>query len=222
VGPGRGPCEKPVPHAEIQHRPLVIGIAGGIGGGKSTAARCFERLGCWISDSDTEAKAALDRPDVRGRLIAWWGQGILGEDGRIDRKRVAAIVFATPAERERLESLTHPLVHRARRDLIAKAAAARIPAVIVDAPLLFEAGVDAECDAIVYVDCPRERRLERVAATRGWDAAELDRRESAQMPLAEKQARSTHTVHNDGLEDRLCQQIAQVLDGLLPPRGGGC
>ncbi|MEM0984262.1 MAG: dephospho-CoA kinase [Planctomycetota bacterium] len=196
-------------------RPLVIGIAGGIGSGKSAAARCFEREGCLISDSDTEAKAALTRPDVKETLVEWWGAAVLDEAGAVDRKAVAGIVFADPEQRERLEALIHPLVHEARAVAIARATEEGLPAVIVDAPLLFEAGIDGECDAVVFVDCPREQRLARVSANRGWSEAELDRREAAQIPVDEKRRRSSHIVSNDGTEEALCEQVARILQELL-------
>lgn len=193
--------------------PVVIGIAGGIGSGKSAVAAAFADLGCVVIDSDREAKAALDRPEVRDELVRWWGASVLSPEGRIDRKAVAAIVFAQPAERQRLEALVHPLVRRSRASMIRRAAGAR--AVIVDAPLLFEAGVDKECDAVVFVDAPREARLARVQS-RGWDEAELDRRESAQIPLDVKRAKSTLLIDNAGPPEALRAQVEAALAQLAP------
>src|SRR5688572_14420648 len=188
-------------------RPLVIGLAGGIGSGKSAVAAEFARLGFRVVDSDREARAALTTPPVIATLVSWWGPHILGADGLPDRTRIAAIVFADPAQRARLEALIHPLVKRSRAAFVEEAARAGAPGVIVDAPLLFEAGVDRECDVVVFVDAPLTQRLERVKRTRGWDEAELLRRESAQLPLADKQARSREVILNDGPPERLRARV---------------
>ena len=186
-------------------RPMVVGLTGSIGGGKSTAAGMLRALGCLVIDSDAEAKAALDRPEVRSTLVAWWGESILDAAGKVDRKAVAAIVFAKREERERLERLVHPLVRKSRVGLIAGAAAVGAGGasmVVVDVPLLYEAGVDAECDAVIYVDAPREARLERVKS-RGWDEAELSRREAAQWPVADKKRRADERIENAGTVEDL-------------------
>lgn len=178
--------------------PLVIGIAGGIGSGKSAVARAFGRAGCAVIDSDAEAKAALDRPDVQRTLTQWWGPSVLGRDAsgsaRVDRAAVGRIVFADPAQRARLEGLIHPLIRRSRDAARREALAAGARAIIYDAPLLFEAGIDKVCDAVVWVECPRQERLRRVAATRGWDEAELQRREDAQWPVERKRALCSHQI----------------------------
>lgn len=194
----------------------VIGLAGGIGAGKSTVAGIFARLGCLVVDSDARARAALDRPDVRAEVVRWWGEGVLGppdEQGerRVDRAKVAQIVFADPEQRRRLEALVHPIVRQDRAEAVRQGAAAGARAVIVDAPLLYETGLDAECDAVVFVDAPREARLRRVRESRNWDEAELDRREAAQLPLQSKRARADYRVSNDGALPELEREVARVL-----------
>lgn len=192
-------------------RPIIIGLAGGVGSGKSTVARAFERLGCVVSDSDRDTDAVLARQPTRDQLRAWWGPDVISPDGSVNRSAVARIVFNDPEQRRRLEGLIHPQVRAARDDRIAEAARSGAPAVIIDAPLLFEAGLDADCDAVVYVDAPREVRLDRVQRTRGWDAAELDRREKAQLPLERKRSGSDYVVINTGGADQIDQQVESVL-----------
>ncbi len=190
----------------------VIGLVGGIGSGKSTvAAEIARQADAIVIDSDKEAKAALDRPDVRDQLVSWWGRGVIAKDGRIDRAQVADIVFRRPEERARLEGLVHPIVRSTRAQAIDRARAAGASAAIIDAPLLFEAGVDRECDLIVFVDAPFEARVGRVKATRGWDAAELERREKAQVPLEEKRQRSDDVLVNDGEPGALPGRVADLL-----------
>lgn len=190
----------------------VVGVAGGIGSGKSTVARAFEALGCVVSDSDTEAKALLDNPEVRGGLVERWGEGVLDGAGRIDRGAVGRIVFADDGERRWLESVIHPRLHALRADRLAEAVRAGATGFVIDAPLLYEAGLDAECDAVVFVECPREERLRRVMESRGWDADELERREKAQWPLDDKRRRSDYLVTNAGDRASMEARVREVFD----------
>jgi dephospho-CoA kinase len=204
-------------------RPIVLGIAGGIGSGKSAVAAAFAKLGCVVIDSDVRARAALDRPDVRDTLVSWWGKSMLASDGRIDRTAVSKIVFADPEQRKRLEALVHPIVRQDRAAMISDLHTHGGPGVggrqivIIDAPLLYEVGLDAECDAVVFVDAPREQRLARVAHTRGWSEAELDRREAAQLPVEEKRARSRFQINNSGTLADIEAQARAVLAQVLVP-----
>lgn len=175
----------------------VIGIVGGIGAGKSHVARAFERLGCVVLDSDVAAKAQLDEPAVKDVLVSWWGEGILGIDGKVDRKKIAAIVFADTSQRQRLEELIHPRLKAGRASAIAQARQEGKPGVIVDAPLLLEAGVAAECDYVVFVDAPKAERLQRVVEKRGWSVEEFEKREAAQWPL-DKKREASHAVIANG------------------------
>ncbi len=191
----------------------VIGIVGGIGSGKSTVARVFASLGCVVSDSDTEAKSLLSDPKVRGVLVERWGEGVLDEAGAIDRSSVGRIVFADDSEREWLESVIHPRLHAMRADRLAEAASeSGVTGFVIDAPLLFEAGLEGECDAVVFVECPREERLRRVMESRGWDADELGRREKAQWPLDEKRRRSDYSVINAGDRASMEAGVREVFD----------
>lgn len=195
-----------------RHSIPVIGLVGPIGSGKSAAARALAELGCVVSDSDAAAREAMHRPEVADELVRWWGDAITNPDGTINRKAVADIVFADPEQRERLESLIHPLVHDARRELFAAAEARGAVALVIDAPLLLEAGLDAECDVVIFVDTPRQICLDRVQKTRGWDESELIRREKAQLPLEDKQSRSDYVIVNGGSVEQLGRKIGTVLD----------
>lgn len=192
-------------------RPVVIGLVGGIGAGKSTAAQILGDLGCLVVDADRDSRAALDRAEVRGMLVRWWGPKVLTAEGLIDRKKVAEIVFANPMERNRLESLVHPIVKADRGALVKRAAEEGRPGVVIDAPLLFEAGSHQDCDAVFFVDCPRDIRLARVAR-RGWNSDELDRREAAQMPLDEKRAKADEVLVNDGDITALRERLRAALE----------
>jgi len=198
----------------MPERVVMIGLAGGIGSGKSGVAREFAALGCVVSDSDADSRAAFERPEVIETLRAWWGGGVFDSGGRLDRSGIARIVFSDDSQRDRLEKLIHPLVHEARERVVRRALAQGARAVVVDAPLLFEAGIDAICDAVVFVDCPLAERVRRVVEGRGWAPGELERREKAQMPLDVKRSRSDYVVTNDGRAP-LGPRVREVLDSIL-------
>lgn len=195
-------------------RLLILGIAGGVGSGKSAVARILGELGFVVSDSDAGARAVLERADVIEELVAAFGPGVLDGDGRPDRRAIADAVFGDAAKRTKLESIVHPRLHQERAELVRAAHARNAAGVVIDAPLLFEAGVDAECDAVFFVDTPREIRLRRVAEGRGWSEAELDRREAAQMPLDEKRRRSHAVVVNDGDLASLRTRVLSALEAI--------
>lgn len=206
------------PHRNAARAPVVIGLAGGIGAGKSEVAKILGRLGAVVIDSDREAKAALDRPEIREQLVSWWGERILEPDGRVSRRAVADIIFNDPEQRRRLESVVHPVVRMRRAEARRLADQRGAAAVVIDAPLLFEAGLDRECDRIIFVDAPRELRLERVRATRGWDEQELARREASQHPSEEKRRRATHVIVNDGSPEALARAVEAVFGAIVRGR----
>lgn len=194
--------------------PPVIGLSGGIGAGKSTVGRMLADLGCVVVDSDAAGRAALRDTGIRGEIVGWWGDVVLDDDGMIDRGRIAAIVFADPAQRRRLEALVHPWIEARRLEAFA-AAPPGAPALVIDAPLLFEAGLDGACDATIFVDASRSTRLARVAE-RGWDDTELRRREESQLPLDVKRDRADHVLDNDGdlvaLRDRVRRLLNHIVE----------
>lgn len=189
----------------------VIGLVGGIGAGKSEATRALAKKGCVIFDADAEAQTLLDRDDVRKQLVAWWGEGVLDASGKVDRAALARIVFTDGPERVRLEGLIHPLVREAMEELLEKARHTGASGVVIDAPLLYEAGLDGVCDEIVFLDVPKEERIRRVRETRNWDEGELDRRESVQMPVDEKRRAATRVIVNIDGREELAQRVTEVL-----------
>lgn len=195
-------------------RPVVIGLAGGIGSGKSTVARILEDAGCVIYDADREVSALYRRQDVLDTVRAWWGDGAVAQ-GEIDRATIARIIFEDETQRERLEGLLFPRLHARRRELLEQAGLAGARAVVIDAPLLFEAGLDPECDAVIFVDTPRAVRLGRLRARSGWDEGELARREKAQLPLEAKRDRSDYCLDGAAPPDQLRTRTLGLLDEII-------
>jgi dephospho-CoA kinase len=195
----------------------IIGIAGGIGSGKSFVAKLFGEQGCLVIDSDAQVREAYRLPRVKQTLAEWWGGDVLDADtGEVNRGFIARKVFADPAQRRRLEQLLHPLVDASRE--AAMAAAAYDPQVLAyvwDTPLLFEVGLHDRCDALVFVDVPWETRVNRVRATRGWDEAELARRQNLQWPLDKKRRISDHVLTNTADADYARGQVRELLSRIL-------
>ena len=197
----------------------VIGIVGGIGSGKSFVARLFGEEGCLVINSDEQVSEAYRDEEVKRILREWWGEEVVSPDGEINRRAIAARVFSDPAQLKRLEALIHPRVHAEREKVMAAAAPdPSINAFVWDTPLLFETGLNRECDAVVFVDAPLPVRVMRVKE-RGWDEAELARRENSQWPLDKKRQISDYVLQNTAdpgfVRGPIRDQVRDVLSRIL-------
>ncbi len=197
----------------------VFGLAGGIGAGKTCVARILESLGAAVIDSDRLAHKELDDPGVIATLRQWWGASILLASGGIDRSAVGGIVFENAVELARLERLLYPRIERRRQELMAVYEGdERVKAIVVDAPKLYEAGVDKVCDVVVFVDADQPARISRVAVSRGWTKEELARRENLQNPLDAKKANADYVVTNNSSIEELRIQVERVFSSVLASR----
>jgi dephospho-CoA kinase len=196
----------------FQNKP-IIGIVGGIGSGKTLVAKMLGEMGCGVIHSDDDVRLAYDDPAVRQTIRQWWGGDVFKADGSVDRGRIGKIVFNDPAQRKRLEGLLHPWVANRREKRMREMAASAL-AFVWDSPLLFETGLNSACDAVIFVDATLEKRLERVAG-RGWDAAELARREKSQWPLDKKRLIADYMVVNTADADTLRGQVSRLLSRIL-------
>lgn len=188
--------------------PVVIGLLGGVAAGKSTVAGLFAAHGLHHVAADAIAHAVTAEPGVVAELAAAFGPGVV-PDGHLDRAALAAVVFRDPPARARLEAILHPRI-RARILTELEAARAAGTSVLLDAPLLLETGLIVFCDEVVFVAVSVDERRRR-AAQRGWPAGELERREAAQRPLADKEARAGHHIDNGGDLGATARQVAAVL-----------
>jgi dephospho-CoA kinase len=206
------------PNGDGQKKP-VIGLIGGIGSGKSQVAAAFARRGARVIAGDELAHAALRQPELRERIAARWGRGILDEGGEVSRRRLGAIVFDDAAERRALEEILHPWIRRRIREEVEAARAdPAVRLVVLDAAVMLEAGWHGVCDRLVYIDAPREVRLRRLAGQRGWTPQEADARERAQLPLTEKAARADHVLDNATTLENLERQVDDLLKLWGTPR----
>ncbi len=179
----------------------VIGLLGGIASGKSLVARELEKLGAVIIDADRAGHEVLRYPQVKEAVRKRWGSEIFSPDGEINRKALAAIVFArTDAGRlelEHLETLTHPEIGRRLEAQMDQLRQHDIRAAVLDAPVMLKAGWDRMCDQIWFVDAPYDVRLARAQA-RGWTTDEFRSREMAQEPIERKRELADFVLDNSG------------------------
>lgn len=194
----------------------LIGLAGGIGAGKSAVAEVMGSLGAVVIDSDRLAHQHLCDPSVISQLVSWWGSSILKEDGQVDRRALGNIVFERPAELRRLEALLYPKLEAERRVLVAQALAdPAVRAIVLDAPKLVEVGLHEACDVVVVVVAERAVRVRRLLESRGWTEKELERREKLMDPLDKKLALADYVIDNHAGPAELRSQVESVFASAL-------
>ncbi len=189
---------------------LLVGLTGGIGSGKSTVAQEFAGLGAAIVDTDaiahelTAAGGAAIAP-----IRAAFGAGAVTPDGALDRAAMRRRVFAAPAERQRLETILHPLIRAASEQQVRRAASANIPYVILVVPLLVEAGdYRARVDRVAVVDCAVATQIVRTMARSGLSREEVLAILAAQAQREERLAAADDVIDNDAGLDSLRHQVA--------------
>lgn len=198
----------------------LIGLTGGIAAGKSSVAALLRALGATIIDADQLARTVV-APGTPGLadVIAHFGPNMLLPDGTLDRQALGAAIFADADARAALNAILHPRIATASAEAIATAAAAGVTLIFYEAPLLFENGIDKGCDATVVVTVSPEVQLERLRARDGLSHAAAAARIASQMPLAEKVARATWVIQNDGDAPALAAQVAAVVAAITTKYG---
>jgi dephospho-CoA kinase len=221
--PSMTPCQptrEPRAAGHYKHGALpVIGLIGGIGGGKSEVAALLEERGAIVIDADAVGHELLNDPRVRGQITDRFGAGVLmggrepGLAPAIDRRALGAIVFADHEARRELEAILHPsmrawfvaVIERERRS-----GGGQGHFVVLDAAILLEAGWDDLCDLIVFVDAPRDERMRRAERQRGWSRAAFEAREQAQWPCDQKRRRADVVINNDAGVESLRREVERA------------
>jgi len=194
----------------------VIGLLGGVGSGKSTVARAFGRLGCGVVDADALAHEALEQPQVKRQVVELLGPGVLDEDGRIDRGRVAEVVFADASKLAGLTGIIHPVVLAKTRSLMeAYRRDPGVRAIVLDMPLLVEVGWHRKCDRLVFVRCDREKRLPRAQNKVFGRKNDAGIRENLQISLDKKIRLADNIVENNSDESALASQVADIFSNIV-------
>ncbi|MGA2852644.1 MAG: dephospho-CoA kinase [Verrucomicrobiota bacterium] len=188
----------------------VCGLTGGVGMGKSTAARFLRERGALIVDTDEIARRLVQpgRPAL-AEIQNVFGQNVISPEGQLRRDKLAKIVFADPAARQKLEAILHP---RIREQWLAQIEAWRgedHPLAVVVIPLLFETRAESRFDKIVCVACSAVAQRERLLA-RGWTPEQIEQRIAAQMPVEQKIARADFVIWTDGALEIHARQIERL------------
>ena len=180
---------------------LTIGLTGGIGSGKSTVAAFFRELGGTVLDADKIGHAVLCLPEVKKNAEERWGKWIFNDVGEIDRRQLAAIVFAQTEKGAEelcyLTEITHPRIREHIEREMTRSRTRGDHIFVLDAALLLESHWHKAVDKIVFVDTCREIRLAR-CLQRGWTEAEFSARENAQLPMEQKRAAADWVIENSG------------------------
>lgn len=183
---------------------LKVGLTGGIATGKSYVLSVLRELGCEVMDADQTAREVVEPGQPAfDEIVAHFGQDIVGEDGKLNRPKLGAVIFNNTAEREKLNSIVHPKVFEAQARWIAEIESRNPDAVVViDAALMIETGSYRRFDKVVVVHCQPEIQLERLMARNNLTQEEATARISSQMPSAEKLKFADFAINTSlGFED---------------------
>ncbi len=191
----------------------VIGLIGGIGAGKSTVADEFVRLGCVKIDADRIGHALLAETDVQAEIRERWGEAVFGPDDGVDRVALGAVVFRDAEALAALSAILHPRIGGEIAERVARAQREPdVAGIVVDAAVLLEAGWDAMCTHVVFVQAPAERRVQRVCDQRGWASDDWQGREKMQISLDKKASQSDYTIDNSSSASHLREQVRRALE----------
>lgn len=193
---------------------LTVGLTGPSGAGKGVVASLFSRYGVPSIDTDAVYHALLVPPSAcLDELAERFGRSILAPDGTLDRKALANLVFAEGHENDLrdLNAITHRFILGEARRLLAEYRAEGVPAVLMDAPQLFESGFDAECDYILSVLAPFAVRLDRIMARDGLDEEQARARLGASHSDAFFRDRSDAVIVNDGEVEAIDLEVRRLL-----------
>lgn len=196
----------------------TLGILGGIASGKSLVAKKLQDLGAVVLDADRTGHEVLRLPQVKEAARSRWGASIFGEDGEIERKALAAVVFARTdvgrGELEYLEKLTHPEIGRRLEGQLNLLRQQSVQLAVLDAPVMLKADWDRFCDQIWFIDAPHDVRLRRAQA-RGWTEGEFRDRELAQEPIELKRSLADLVLDNSGDIEYTNRQIERLWHSLI-------
>jgi dephospho-CoA kinase len=194
-------------------RPLLVGLTGSIGMGKTETARLFARLGIPVHDADAAVHRLYQAGGTAVQAIAnAFPDCVIG--GRVDRECLSARLREDRAALPRLEAIVHPLVAADQREFVARAAASGAEIVVLDVPLLFETGSERDVDAVVVVSAPEDVQRARVLARPGMSAEALDHILVRQLPDVDKRARAHFVVETGKGLDHAFAQVKSIVAAL--------
>lgn len=200
---------------------IIAGLTGGIASGKSTVSRFFSDAGARIIDADRIAREVVRKgTPAHAEIVAAFGTKILLPDGEIDREQLGDMVFSHPEARKRLNAIVHPRVSERSAETIAAIGQQKPDAVVIlDVPLLLEAGMERDLAEVIVVYIPESVQLERLMKRDGIDEKAAMARIRSQMPIEEKRRRATIVIDNSG-SLAACQDQALAVYARLKQQSG--
>lgn len=200
----------------LANKPYIIGLTGGIGCGKSEAAKYLASLGAVHLDADKISRElTAENGEALPEIRRMFGDEVFTGEGLLDRACMARIVFGDQAARRRLEGILHPLVQRNMLKQMDEAARDGAKVIILDVPLLFETGMDTLCDECwtLYVD--RETQIRRVMERDNTSREQAEARIDSQMSTEERNARATRAIDTDRNIERTRNELSSLYNGIL-------
>jgi len=196
---------------------LLVGLTGSIATGKSTVSRMFAHRGAHVLDADVLAReVVMPGQPAYLKIVEEFGQGVVQDDGSLDRKALGAIVFADATRRKRLEEITHPAIGLRQQRILSVLEEEEFEGIVIwDVALLFETGGVTRMDRVVVVYTDPDTELARLVTRDGIPEAQARARMASQMPVAEKAKRAHYVIDNSGERVETERQVKTVYEALL-------
>lgn len=193
---------------------MIIGLTGSFGTGKTFVASIFKSLGARVIDADKAAHITIKKGTTAyGKVVKLFGKDILGGRGEVDRKKLGKIVFADKGLLKKLNGIIHPQVIAYIKGEVRKAGDARV--LVIDAPLLVEAGLAGLVDKLVVVKCSKTKQVARCEKKFYLKRGEVLKRIASQIPLKRKMAMADHVIENSGTKSQTKKQVRKLWEEML-------
>jgi len=205
-------------------RPILVGITGGLGSGKTTVCSMLEAMGCRVFEADRIARdLQLHDPEVIEGMRRMFGEDVYSSDASgkllLDRQRIAQKVFKDSSTLKTLNELIHPKVFKAFRDAVHQAAGDGVRILLKEAAILLESGGDKGLDILVVVASDPERRIQRAMKKGMGSREEIERRIGAQWPQEKLVERADYVIENNGSIEELQIRVHALYDDIVNPAG---
>lgn len=198
---------------------MIIGLTGNIGSGKSTVARCLKDLGAEVIDTDEISRAIVEpgKPALE-KIVNAFGPKVLHKNGTLNRQALADIVFKDSEARQKLNSIMHPLIIQEVEEAISRYKNNRgpkAPALIIEAPLLFETGMEKLVDEVWLVTVDMPGQIQRIMKRNNIDEERARSRIASQMPQAEKIKKAHRLIDNSGSLEKTRIRVKELWENVI-------